>query len=83
MAFLLTKKFVFKASRNPIYVSVLIFTVVNIVAAIQTWAISLCMLYFILPSLNVSTFAPEIAHGLGVVTPVFTSYFGHKYFSFR
>lgn len=39
--------------------------------------------YYVLPGVGVTRFAPEIAHAAGVVFPVFTSYFGHKHWSFR
>jgi putative flippase GtrA len=33
--------------------------------------------------MGVTAYAPELAHAVGVVVPVFTSYLGHKHFSFR
>jgi hypothetical protein len=33
--------------------------------------------------MGVTAYVPEIAHGVGVAVPVFTSYLGHKHFSFR
>ena len=35
-----------------------------------------------LPALGVASYRPEIAHAMGVIVPVFTSYVGHKRFSF-
>jgi len=40
-------------------------------------------LYYLLPIAGVTQWAPEIAHAVGVAVPVFTSYLGHKKFSFR
>jgi putative flippase GtrA len=40
-------------------------------------------LYYLLPIAGVTQWVPEIAHAVGVVVPVFTSYLGHKKFSFR
>jgi len=31
----------------------------------------------------VARFIPEIAHAVGVAVPVFTSYLGHKHWSFK
>lgn len=39
--------------------------------------------YYVLPSLGITGFAPEIAHAAGVAFPVFTSHLGHKHWSFR
>lgn len=82
-AFVLAKLFVFKESRQSMHRSALIFTLVNIVAVLQTWAISMVLALYVLPALGVTRFVSEIAHGIGVVVPVFTSYIGHKRWSFR
>jgi putative flippase GtrA len=58
------------------------FVFVNGVAVLQTWAISMA-LYYLLPIAGVTPWVPEIAHAVGVAMPVFTSYLGHKKFSFR
>lgn len=81
-AFVLAKLFVFKTSQKPLHHSALFFVLVNAVAILQTWAISIGLAYYLLPSLGVVTFTREIAHAVGVVVPVFTSYIGHKYWSF-
>ncbi|MOA68460.1 hypothetical protein D3C78_1960880 [compost metagenome] len=59
------------------------FVLVNLVAVLQTFLISMGLAYYILPKLGVTTLAPEIAHAVGVAVPVFTSYLGHKRWSFR
>ena len=82
-AFLLARLFVFKTSTQTIYRSIFFFSVVNLLALIQTWAASMLMAFYILPAFSVTQFAPEIAHATGIIIPVFTSYLGHKYWSFR
>lgn len=81
-AFLLARIFVFRDSAQPMHRSAVFFVLVNLAAVLQTWAVSLLMLRIILPWLGVERFAAEIAHGVGVVVPVFSSYFGHKRWSF-
>lgn len=81
-AFVLAKKFVFAASTQATYRSAVIFAAVNVVAVAQTWAISLILADYALPSLGLTNFTHEIAHAMGIAAPVFTSYLGHKYFSF-
>ena len=82
-AFVLARLFVFTQSSQGWQRSALIFTLVNVVAVAQTWAISMGLAYYVLPGAGVTRFAPEIAHAAGVAFPVFTSYLGHKHWSFR
>jgi putative flippase GtrA len=39
--------------------------------------------YYVLGWLGITRFVPEIAHAVGVAVPVFTSYLGHKRWSFK
>lgn len=82
-AFVLAKLFVFKQSQQSVHRSAAFFVLVNLVAILQTWAISMGLAYYLLPSLGVTLLVPEIAHAVGVAVPVFTSYIGHKRWSFR
>lgn len=82
-AFLLARAFVFTESKQSVHQSALWFVAVNALAVAQTWAISMALAYWALPGLGVTRFVEEIAHAVGVVVPVFTSYLGHKHFSFR
>jgi putative flippase GtrA len=82
-AFVLAKLFVFKHSRQSVRRSAVFFVLVNLVAVLQTWAISMGLAFYLLPWLGVTLFVPEIAHAVGVAVPVFTSYIGHKRWSFR
>ncbi len=81
-AFVLARVFVFTGGSQSVRRSALIFVAVNGVAVLQTWAISMA-LYYLLPLAGVERYVPEIAHAVGVAAPVFTSYLGHKRFSFR
>lgn len=82
-AFILARLFVFKESRQAFHRSATFFVLVNAVAVMQTWLISMGMVYYALPVIGVTHFVREIAHGVGVAVPVFTSYIGHKRWSFR
>lgn len=82
-AFVLARLFVFTESSQDWHRSPLIFTLVNLVVVVQTWGISIGLANYVLPGVGVTHFAPEIAHATGVVFPVFTSYLGHKHWSFR
>ena len=82
-AFILAKIFVFKESKQPVSHSIFFFILVNLVAVLQTWAISLGLAHHLLPSMKITLFTEEIAHAVGIAVPVFTSYIGHKHLSFR
>lgn len=82
-AFVLARTFVFTESKTTLRRSVLLFSLVNLAAVAQTWLISMGLALYALPALGVSRFVPEIAHAVGVMVPAFTSYLGHKYWSFR
>ncbi len=82
-AFILARLFVFKQSEQSMHKSAFFFVLVNLVAVAQTWAISMGLAYWLLPFMGVTRGAPEIAHAVGIVVPVFTSYLGHKRWSFR
>jgi putative flippase GtrA len=82
-AFLLARRFVFNRSQSSVGKSVLIFSLVNVLAILQTWLISLGLALHVLPASGVTVFTHEISHAIGIAVPVFTSYLGHKYFTFR
>lgn len=82
-AYVLARLFVFTASVQTTGRSILFFILVNVAAAAQTWAVSVLFAYYLFPRLSMTWHAPDIAHLIGVVVPVFTSYIGHKKFSFR
>jgi putative flippase GtrA len=82
-AYVLARIFVFKVSTQTLQRSLFLFALVNLLAIVQTWAVSLLMAYNVLPALGVTLFSLEIAHAVGIVIPVFTSFLGHKYWSFR
>lgn len=82
-AFTLAKLFVFKSGQQSLHKSIMFFVLVNVVAVIQTWLISLGLAYYLLPAMGVTVAVKEIAHAVGVAVPVFTSYIGHKKWSFR
>ncbi len=82
-AFILAKLFVFRDSTQALHRSAMFFILVNLVAVMQTWLISLGMAYYLLPAIGITSYVRELAHATGVVVPVFTSYLGHKRWSFR
>ena len=82
-AFVLARMFVFSETTLPIRQSAIFFALVNMAAVAQTWAISVLLAAYLLPALGMERFVQETAHAIGIVVPVFTSYLGHKRWSFR
>ncbi len=82
-AYMLARKFVFLSSRTSIRRSFAGFALVNLFAVLQTWLVSIGMRNWLLPLLGIVVFRDLLAHAIGVAVPVVSSYFGHKYISFR
>jgi putative flippase GtrA len=83
MAFFLMRGTVFDASRGKPTHQALRFAAVNLVAVLQTFLISVALARWALPALGMQDGVEATAHAVGIAIPVITSYFGHKYFSFR
>ena len=81
-AFVLSKIFVFQKSGQAASHEFIKFTIVNIVAVIQVWLISVGLAEYGFPALDFNFYPEEVAHLIGISVPVITSYYGHKYFTF-
>lgn len=86
--YVLNKLYVFTNSRNTIVQEVGWFVIINLLALLQTWGLSVYLAHLLSEILPVQDesgidLARAIAHGAGVLLPVFTSYLGHKYLTFR
>lgn len=82
-AYALARTFVFQRSHQSLVAEYGRFALVNAVALIQVWIVSVGLANWVLPSLGFTWQAELIAHTVGVLSPVFTSYFGHKVFTFK
>ncbi|UTA54187.1 GtrA family protein [Lysobacter soli] len=81
-AFILNRLFVFRHSKRAMHSQATRFVAVNALAVLQTVAFSVLFARVVFPAMGV-TFHPEtIAHAIGVIVPVFTSYLGHKHWTF-
>ncbi len=83
VAFLLMRGLVFNARQGPLAPQLTKFIGVNVLAVLQTLAISLLLARWVLPSLGIMDNAEALGHLVGVLVPVLTSYFGHKFLTFR
>jgi len=81
--FILMRLFVFNGAGKPIASQVGKYVAVNLFALVQTLVISLVLARWVLPPFGIVEHAEAVAHLVGVLVPVVTSYFGHKLFTFR
>jgi len=82
-AFTLNKLFVFDAKQGNTGKQLLGFVIVNILGLAQTLLFSLLFRNLVFPAAGFVFYPDEAAHFIGIAIPVFTSFLGHKYFSFR
>ena len=82
-AYALSRQFVFQPSGRPIRDEIQKFALVNLVAIIQVWLVTVGLASYVLPAIGWNIFPKLVAHFVGVASPVLTSYLGHKHFSFR
>ncbi len=82
-AFFLFRAFVFIESKNTLSKSIKLFIIVNIFSFVQTWFFSIVLAFYILPSIGIQEFDKAIASAIGISIPAFSSFIGHKYFTFN
>ena len=81
-AYLLNKRFVFASSGRGVASEYTRFALVNLAAVAQVWIVSVGLARMVFPAISFIWHAETVAHVIGVMIPVFTSYMGHKHFSF-
>jgi putative flippase GtrA len=81
-AYALNKAFVFERSGRSVRDEYVRFALVNLLAVAQVWVVSVGLARLVFPALGFAWHAETVAHVIGVAVPVFTSYLGHKHFSF-
>ena len=81
-AYLLNKRFVFASSGRGVASEYTRFALVNLAAVAQVWVVSVGLARLVFPAISFIWHAETVAHVIGVTIPVFTSYMGHKHFSF-
>lgn len=82
-AFIMARFFVFTRGQQALHMSILFFILVNLAGILQTWVVSMSLDQFILPALGVKSYTQDIAHAIGISVPAFTSFLGHKFYSFK
>ena len=81
-AFLLMKFLVFDRRNRPIIHEFARFALVNVVALAQVWGVSMLLEAIVFPAAAFTWHAETVAHVIGVLSPVVTSYFLHRGYTF-
>jgi putative flippase GtrA len=81
-AYLLNKSFVFDPSGRGVSGEYLRFAVVNLAAIAQVWVVSVGLARILFAAIGFTWHSETVAHVIGVSVPIFTSYLGHKHFTF-
>lgn len=82
-AYLLAKLFVFTTSGRHWRVEATRFAIVNAGSFAVVLAVSVALARLVLPALGWTWHAENLAHLIGVASPIALSYYAHKHFSFR
>ncbi len=81
-AFILNKIYVFR-STGDLTAQFVRFLAVNLVALAQVWAVSMILDRLLFPKIGLVWHTEFLAHVLGVLSPIVTSYVAHKRYTFR
>lgn len=82
-AYLMNRALVFQSSGQITGQQIVRFTLVNLLALIVVWAVSVGLLRFVFPWIGFSWHAETVAHAIGVASPVLSSYLLHRNYTFR
>ena len=82
-AFILSRSMVFEPSGRGVRYEFGWFLAINLAALVQVWGISVGLVRWGFPAIGFEWHPEEVAHLIGVGTPMITSYLGHKYLTFR
>jgi putative flippase GtrA len=83
VGFSLMRTYVFESKGKSLVPQLAWFAAVNLLAAAQTFAISVVLARWGLPAVGIRSYAQAVGHLVGVVTPIVTSYLGHRLLTFR
>ncbi len=83
VAFILFRTLVFGRSGASVATESYRFVIVNLVALMLVWAISVTLADFIFPAIELGWHCQDIAHFIGTCVPAISSYIGHSMYTFR
>ena len=83
VAFILFRTLVFGRSGSSVAAESYRFVIVNIVALMLVWAISVTLADVVFPTIGLRWHTKDIAHFIGTCIPAASSYIGHSLYTFR
>ena len=83
VAFLMFQKLIFKAGGQNTKQQIRRFMVVHVVGITQVYVISWWLAFYGFPMVGWTWHPEDLAHFIGVSTPAFSSYIGHKLYTFK
>jgi putative flippase GtrA len=83
VAFYLFRRFVFPMVGTPIRRQAMWFVIVNMAGLAQVWVASMLFVTVLFPAVGFRWQAEAIGHGIAMCLPAISSYFGHKYLTYR
>jgi len=83
VAFFLFEQSVFEGTENSRVKSAPIFIAINGLALAQTWLVYYVLHQYIFPGAKFYFHPDVVARAIAIITPIFTSFLGHKYFTFK
>jgi putative flippase GtrA len=81
-AFVLNRRFVFDGGQGHAVHQYARFWIVNLIALVQVLAVSVLLARVIFPAVGFEWHADTVAHIIGVLSPVLTSFLLHKTYTF-
>ena len=81
-AFFLNRQFVFKARDGEVASQYACFLMINVVALLQVFVVSVLLARLVFPWAGFRWQAETVAHVVGVLSPILSSYLLHKNFTF-
>jgi putative flippase GtrA len=81
-AYVLIRSFVFEPSGRRPSSELTRFTLVNVVSLVVTWVVAVGLLRVVFPRVGFATSPEFVAHVLGLGVATFTSFYGHRRYSF-
>lgn len=82
-AFSMSRLFVFEESQKSLWEQYFRFFLVNLAALAQVWLISVGLTKWLFPTIAWTFHAQLLAHAIAVGSPILTSYYSHKFFTFK
>lgn len=82
-AYLMNRALVFQSPGAISARQIMRFTLVNLLALVVVWAVSVGLFRIVFPWIGFSWHAETVAHAIGVASPVLSSYALHRNYTFR